>query len=131
MDELMPTMPPSADSEAMPVPEPELISDEEALKLVNDTYADYDHGRKPFERQWYRSILFMLGNQWIIWDTIDNKWRKKRLANWVPTPVTNKFASSGQRLVSVLARIEPNWTFTPASPAAKDIAASEQCKLAQ
>lgn len=109
----------------------QLISDEEALKLVNDTFADYDHGRKPFERQWYRSILFLLGNQWIIWDTIDNKWRKKRLANWVPTPVTNKYAASGQRLVSVLARIEPNWTFTPASPSAKDVSAAEQCKSAQ
>lgn len=109
----------------------ELISDEDALKLVNDTYADYSHGRKPFERQWYRNILFLLGNQWIVWDTLENKWRKKRLADWVPTPVTNKFASSGERLVSVLARIEPNWNYIPVSDSEKDIAASEMCKTAE
>lgn len=115
------------DSVLLP-PEPELISDEEALKLVNDTFQDYDHGRKPFERQWYRNILFLLGNQWIIWDTLENKWRKKRLADWVPTPVTNKFAASGQRLVSVLARIEPNWNYIPHSESEQDISAAETCR---
>ena len=112
-------------------PGDELISDEEALELVNKTYADYDHGRKPFERQWYRNILFYLGNQWIIWDTLENKWRKKRLADWVPTPVTNKFASSGQRLVSVLSRIEPSWNYIPSSDSSDDIAAAEMCKDAE
>lgn len=104
-----------------------IISDEDALSLVNKTYADYDHGRKPFERQWYRNILFLLGNQWVIWDTLENKWRKKRLADWVPTPVTNKFAAAGQRLVSVLARIEPNWNFIPASDSSEDLAAADKC----
>jgi len=124
----------SADTKLDTPPGPtdgELISDEDALKLVNDTYADFDHGRKPFERQWYRNILFMLGNQWIIWDTLENKWRKKRLADWVPTPVTNKFASAGQRLVSVVSRIEPNWTYTPASDSADDIEASKMCDKAE
>lgn len=114
-----------------PTPEGELISDEDALKLVNDTYADFDHGRKPFERQWYRNILFMLGNQWIVWDTLENKWRKKRLADWVPTPVTNKFASAGQRLVSVISRIEPNWTFSPSSDSTKDISSAKMCEKAE
>lgn len=121
---------PTADYEPDAKPT-ELISDEDAKALVDKTFMDYDHGRKPFERQWYRSILFLLGNQWIIWDTLENKWRKKRLADWVPTPVTNKYASSGQRLVSVLARIEPNWVYTPVSDSSDDIAASEICKDAE
>lgn len=128
------TPPTSADMPLDTPPGPtqqELISDEDALKLVNDTYADFDHGRKPFERQWYRNILFMLGNQWIIWDTLENKWRKKRLADWVPTPVTNKFASAGQRLVSVISRIEPNWTFSPQSDSAKDITSAKMCEKAE
>lgn len=128
--DFMPDNPPAM-ADVTPEPTTELISDEDALALINKTYADYDHGRKPFERQWYRNILFLLGNQWIIWDTLENKWRKKRLADWVPTPVTNKFASAGQRLVSVLARIEPNWNFVPASDSADDIAASEKCKDAE
>lgn len=132
--ELSPTIPPSIDGTSdldETSAAGELISDEEALSLVNKTYSDYDHGRKPFERQWYRNILFLLGNQWIIWDTLENKWRKKRLADWVPTPVTNKFASSGQRLVSVLSRIEPNWNYVPVSDSSDDIASAEKCEDAE
>ncbi len=102
-----------------------LPDDIAALKLVEDTYQDYAHGRKPFEREWYRSILFYLGNQWIIWDTLENKWRKKRLADWVPTPVTNRYASTGERLKSVLARIEPNWNFTPSTSGEDDVASAK------
>jgi hypothetical protein len=102
-----------------------LPDDEAALKLVEDTYRDYAHGRKPFEREWYRSILFYLGNQWIIWDTTENKWRKKRLADWIPTPVTNRYASTGERLKSVLARIEPNWNFTPSTSGEDDVASAK------
>jgi hypothetical protein len=126
-----PSAVPTGMSDIAPPAPPELISDEDALKLVNDTYQDYDHGRKPFERQWYRNILFLLGNQWILWDTIENKWRKKRLADWVPTPVTNRFASSGQRLVSVLSRVEPNWTYVPSSDSEQDISAASQCEKAE
>jgi len=125
-----PMMPQMGDTTSL-VPQKELISDEDALKLVNDTYQDYDHGRKPFERQWYRNILFLLGNQWVIWDTLENKWRKKRLADWVPTPVTNKFASTGQRLVSVLSRVEPNWQYVPSSNSSEDIASADMCKKAE
>jgi hypothetical protein len=102
-----------------------LPSDEDALKLIEETYQDYGHGRKPFEREWYRSILFLLGNQWIIWDTGEMKWRKKRLADWVPTPVTNRYASTGERLKSVLSRIEPNWNFEPSSSDETDVTAAK------
>lgn len=109
----------------------EIISDAEALQLVEETYTNYKQGRIGFEREWYQNILFFLGNQWIIWDTVENRYRKKRLPDWVPTPVTNKFASSGQRIVSVLSRIEPNWTFVPTSDDAADIKAAEQCDAAE
>ena len=112
-------------------PEKPGMDDQEIIKLVEDTYEDYKHGRAPFEREWYRNVLFLMGNQWIIWDTLENKWRKKRLADWVPTPVTNKFASAGQRLVSVISRIEPNWEFTPSTSDSRDISAAEQCELAE
>jgi hypothetical protein len=111
--------------------QPESTEDEELLKLVNDTYERYRNGRPSFERSWYRNILFLLGNQWIVWDVLENKWRKKRLASFVPTPVTNKFASSGQRLVSVLSRVEPNWEYVPSSDNPADIEASEQCEKAE
>lgn len=111
--------------------QPKNTNDEELKKLVDDTYNSYKQGRAPFERQWYRNILFLIGNQWITWDVVENRWRARRLAAFVPTPVTNKFASSGMRLVSVLSRVEPNWEFVPASDSPEDIAASEKCELAE
>ena len=108
-----------------------IMDDAELLKLVNDTYGDYKHGRIPFERLWYKASHFLIGNHWITWDTLENQWRKRRLAKYVPTPVTNKYAASGQRLVSVMARIEPNWNFSPSTDSEADIKAAEQCDLAK
>ena len=105
--------------------------DQAIVQLVQSTYDDYKHGRIPFERQWYKSAHFLIGNHWIAWNTLDNQWRKKRLPPYVPTPVTNKYASAGQRLVSVISRIEPNWSFVPASDSTEDIKAAEQCDIAK
>ncbi len=107
------------------------VPDSDILKEVNETYDSYKHGRIPFERLWYKASHFLIGNHWITWDTLENQWRKRRLARFVPTPVTNKYASSGQRLVSVMARIEPNWTFKPSSDSESDIKAAEQCDSAK
>ena len=114
-----------------PVTEDDAKSDSELLEIVNGTYNDYKHGRIPFERLWYKSAHFVIGNHWITWDTLENQWRKRRLNKYVPTPVTNKYASSGQRLISVISRIEPNWTFSPASDSEADIRAAEQCDIAK
>ena len=107
------------------------MSDTAIIALVNDTYNDYKHGRIPFERLWYKSAHFLIGNHWIAWNTLDNQWKKKKLPPYVPTPVTNKYASSGQRLVSVLSRIEPNWNFVPASDSSQDIQSADQCDIAK
>ena len=112
-----------------PMPEPEIATDAEVLELVEKTYFELKSGRASFEREWYENILFLLGNQWIVWDSSSSsgKFRKQRLANWVPTPVTNLFAATGQRLVSVLSRIEPNFEFVPQSDRAEDIQAAQMC----
>lgn len=109
------------------VPEPEIATEAEVLELVEKTYSELKPGRASFEREWYENILFLLGNQWIIWDQGGSKFRKKKLADWVPTPVTNLFAATGQRLVSVLSRIEPNFEFVPQSDKAEDIQAAQMC----
>src|SRR3989304_9391313 len=94
------------------------------LDLTEKVYQSYKQRRTHFERIWYRSILFLLGNQWIKWDERDARYRKRRLQDWVPTPVTNRYASTAERLVAVLSRIEPNWTFIPASESENDIIAA-------
>ena len=111
------------------VPAQEIATDAEVLELVEKTYSELKPGRASFEREWYENILFRMGNQWIVWDQAggSGKFRKQRLKNWVPTPVTNVFAATGQRLVSVLSRIEPNFEFVPQSDRAEDIQAAQMC----
>lgn len=102
------------------------FSDTERIKdIVENTYNRYKHKRYNHERIWYRNILYLLGQQWITWDDTEHRWRKKRLANWIPTPVTNRYMSTAERLVAVLFRIEPNWVYVPASDREEDITAAQ------
>lgn len=103
-------------------------TEEGILHEIEETYGRYRRYRYNFERTWYRNILFLLGIQWIIWDETQRIWRKRKLRNWVPTPVTNKFMEGAERLASILSRIEPNWIFAPGSESEADMAAA---KMAQ
>lgn len=96
------------------------------IKLIKDARDKFKERRYLFTREWYRNLLFLTGNQWIRWNKTDNQWKEKKLPDWVPTPVTNRFAATGERLASVLSRVEPNWIFVPGSDAEEDIAAAEQ-----
>lgn len=42
-----------------------------------------------FERQWMRNIWYLLNRQWIYFDSRRGQWQDKRLAKWIPRPVTN------------------------------------------
>ena len=42
-----------------------------------------------YERQWMRNVWYMLNRQWIYFDSKRGQWQDKRLAKWVPRPVTN------------------------------------------
>jgi len=101
--------------------------DSEIINDINNAFDKYKHGRANFECNWYRNILFRHGIQWIIMDEKSNSWRKMNLKPYVPKPVTNKFAATGERIASVLSRVEPNWNFTPASDSEMDIITAKTC----
>jgi hypothetical protein len=42
-----------------------------------------------FERQWMRNVWYILNRQWIYFDSKRGQWQDKRLAKWIPRPVTN------------------------------------------
>lgn len=42
-----------------------------------------------FERQWMRNVWYVLNRQWIYFDVKRGQWQDKRLAKWIPRPVTN------------------------------------------
>lgn len=85
----LPASVPGAGVEA-PIADPApLISDEEILALWLDMRRESIDARHPFEMQWRRNIYYILNRQWIQY--IQGRgWRDKRMASWIPRPVTNK-----------------------------------------
>jgi len=73
-----------------------------AAQRVLEHIKDCDKSRWAFERQWFRSILYYLGNQWLTWDGRSRKWRERKLRKWVPKPVTNRYASTIDSIVSAI-----------------------------
>lgn len=85
---------------------------------------EVDKLRWAFERLWFRSVLYYLGNQWLTWDARSRRWREKKVRKWVPKPVTNRFASTADTLCAAIqsTKIEPSaW---PATEDVEDIAAA-------
>ena len=72
----------------------ERYADLDAIRArINKVLDEGSRGRAQFERNWFRSILYYLGNQWLTWDQRGNRYREKKLVRkWVPKPVTNVYA---------------------------------------
>jgi hypothetical protein len=59
-----------------------------------------------FERQWHRNILYVLGRQWIEYFARSGGWKDKRMASWIPRPVTNKCKETLQAIRAMFASIK-------------------------
>ena len=70
-------------------PDPYTVTPEQAVQLLQDTKGYCEPGRELFEYAWWRNLLYLLGRQWIYWNPSARSWNDKRLARWVPKPVTN------------------------------------------
>jgi hypothetical protein len=66
------------------------FTDAQLLSMWNDRWKKecFDQ-RWIFERQWMRNIWYLLNRQWIYFDSKRGQWQDKRLAKWMPRPVTN------------------------------------------
>lgn len=56
--------------------------------------------RQQFEREWFRNVLFYVGQQWIIYDR--GRWRPKNLPTWFPRAMTNKVSEKVNDFVTTL-----------------------------
>jgi hypothetical protein len=95
---------------------------EAMLKFYKDVKEECDDGRQIFERIWWRNILKNLGRQWIYYELGRNQWKDKRLAKWVPKPVTNKIAETHSAICSVFASTELGARVKPNGESPKDMA---------
>ena len=83
----MPGTQPGPGAEQMP--QPAGFSDPQLLEMWKRWKKECFDQRWIFERQWMRNIWYLLNRQWIYYDSRRGQWQDKRLAKWVPRPVTN------------------------------------------
>lgn len=65
------------------------FSDAQILEMWKRWKKECFDQRWIFERQWMRNIWYLLNRQWIYFDSRRGQWQDKRLAKWIPRPVTN------------------------------------------
>src|SRR5581483_7166775 len=56
--------------------------------------------RSLFEREWFRNILFLAGQQWVIYER--GRWRPRALPAWFPRAQTNKIQEKYNDIVAQL-----------------------------
>lgn len=82
-------------------------NDDKKLLAFFKTLKDeaYDN-RFVFERGWWRIMLYLLGRQWIYYDVQRGQWADKRIAKWIPRPVTNKIGETVSSYRSVFQSVQ-------------------------
>ena len=101
--------------------------DHDRLKsLITEHLEEASQLRWAFERNWFGSILYYLGVQWIRWDARTARWRDRKLVRkWVPKPVTNRYASSADTIMGAIQGFSVNPSAWPATLDADDLATAE------
>lgn len=99
--------------------------DFDVVSFLKKRISEVNNLRYGIERVWYRNVLFYVGKQWIKYDNKQRKWVRPNLPEWMPTPVTNRFASTCDIMASVLAQVKPEIVYSPATSSAEDIQASK------
>jgi hypothetical protein len=110
-----------------PTPGNPYQDDDAILSLVRRKMEEWARGREAQIRGDWRNILFYRGHQWVVFDRTMNRWRPSRLKPRTPTPVTNRFGSSMDTFISLLARVEPRLQFPPATDDPEDQATADVC----
>lgn len=70
-------------------PAPGTFSDAQLLEMWTRWKRECFDQRWVFERQWMRNVWYILNRQWIYFESSRGQWADKRLAKWIPRPVTN------------------------------------------
>ena len=96
----------------------------EVVAYINEFLERVSRGRSLYEREWYTSILFQRGHQWIAFSEIRKTFQQSNIRKKLPRPVTNKFAESASTLVSALLNYDPRITYAPQTGNADDLRSS-------
>ncbi len=80
--------------------------DEPLLKLFERAKLECLDNRWIYERLWWRNLLYVMNRQWIYYDVGRNTWLDKRMAKWVPRPVTNYMDQTVETVLSVFRAVQ-------------------------
>ena len=92
---------------------------------VKKQIQDNSKNRWYFERQWFTSVLYYIGNQWITWDTRSRNFRERKLRKYVPKPVNNRFASTVDTIIAAVQSVKVMPSAWPATDDTDDVAAAD------
>lgn len=100
---------------------PGQTSDVQLLEMWKRWKAESFDQRWVYERQWMRNVHYMLNRQWIFWDSKRGQWSDKRLAKWIPRPVTNVCKEAVQSVAAGFAAINYGANARPVGNEQKNI----------
>ena len=98
--------------------------DDELLELWKEIRQECLGDRWVWERQWYRNIMYVLGRQWIQYEAAKGGWRDKRMAQWIPRPVTNKCKETVQAIRAMFTSIKLGVNVRPNGAAPENVSAA-------
>jgi predicted RNA-binding Zn-ribbon protein involved in translation (DUF1610 family) len=107
-------------------PDPYAPGNEKRYKeVLNELKKEALDNRWVFERLWWRHILYLLGRQWIYYDKKRGQWLDKRMAKWVPRPVTNKISEAHESILAMFSSVKLGVTSGPVGHDSADVATAE------
>lgn len=83
-----------------------------------------DH-RWIYEREWLRDLYYIANRQWITYHPTRREWVDKRMAKWIPRPVTNKIAEILQSIRTNFSAVSLAIKARPLGTDTKSIATAE------
>lgn len=104
---------------------PDYTNDKRLLEIFEEDKRECLDARWVYERLWWRHLLYELGRQWIYYDRKRGQWLDKRMARWMPRPVTNKIAEGVEALIALFAGIKLSTLARPVGGSVANVAAAE------
>ena len=106
------------------VPPAGSFDDQDLLDLWEIVKRESYDNRWVFERQWQRNLWYVLGRQWIEYQSKYGGWRDKRMAAWIPRPVTNKCKETVQAIRAMFTSINLSVNVRPNGSEPENVAAA-------
>src|SRR5882672_6191601 len=73
-------------------PQPDPYDPAKLLAMFDTLKRESIEYRWIWEREWLRDLYYVANRQWIMYHPTRREWVDKRIAKWIPRPVTNKMA---------------------------------------